>query len=239
MRIKILALAVVATAMCSGFTQPVWADGPSAGPRALTLWWVIFNKPEACIAHPGAPEQCGYADVFGQAFLDSVANGTPDPGLIAPNLASEVAVIYATGASTEGSGHVRMVASLYKSGPGLDLAGPSLVDPMGFGRAFENTGAEVHLVIRDHGARVAGDLETQILNFLEPHCSDPNLGWLAGDNICADVQFAAFAPGESGADAVYAFADPSQPLGSSRAMLVRNGDMLQAIVTTRVRGSKE
>lgn len=236
---KILAVAVVLTAMCPGVAQQLRADTPAAGPRALTLWWVIFNDSDACIANPGAAEQCGYVDVFGQAFLDSVANGTPDPSLIAPDLASELAVLYATGAGTMGSGGVRMVASIYKSEPGLDFAGPSVVDPMGFGRAFEDPNAEVHLVVRDHGAVVAGDLATQILNFLEPHCSDPNLGWFAGDNTCADAQFAIFAPGESGEDAMYALADPSQPLPSSRATLVRNGEMVQAIVETRVRGWKD
>ncbi len=216
------------------------AHGNRFGPRAVTLWWVIFNNPDACIANPGAAEQCGAVDIFGAAYLESVANGSPDPSLIAPNLSSGVAVIYATGAKTNRWGGVRLTASIYRSeaGGGLDLSGPNSVDPLGLGRAFENVDAEVHLVVRDHGRRVRGGLITQITNFLEPYCSDPNLLYFSGDNICADVQFSVFAPGESGEDAVFAFGDPPRKQRHSSAYLFRNGDMLQAVVETRVRGTR-
>lgn len=211
------------------------------GPRAVTLWWVIFNKPDACITAPGAVEQCGAVDIFGSAYLDSVANGSPDPSLIAPNLESELAVIYATGAKTSRNGRIRLAASIYRSAPGagLDLSGPNIVDPLGFGRAFENPQAEVHLVVRDHGRKVRGGLITQITNFLEPYCSDPNLLYFAGDNICADVQFAVFGPTESGEDAVFAFGDPPQMVHRGNAHLYRNNDMLVAVVETRVRSGDD
>lgn len=214
------------------------ADDDRRGPGAVTLWWVIFNNPDACIAAPGTAEQCGSVDIFGSAYLDSVANGSPDPSLIAPNLESELAVLYATGAKTNRNGRVRMAASIYRSAPGggLDLTGPNVVDPLGFGRAFENPQAEVHLVVRDHGRKVRGGLITQITNFLEPYCSDPNLLYFAGDNLCADVQFAVFGPTESGEDAVFEFGDPPQMVHRGNAHLYRNNDMLVAVVETRVTG---
>jgi len=215
--------------------------GKHFGPRAVTLWWVIFNNPDACTANPGAPEQCGAVDIFGAPYLDSVANGSPDPSLIAPNHASGVAVIYATGAKTNYWGKVRLTASIYRSeaGGGLDLSGPNSVDPLGLGRAFENTDAEVHLVVRDHGHRVRGGLLTQITNFLEPYCSDPNLLYFSGDNLCADVQFAVFAPGESGKDDVFAFGNPPSKQRRSSAHLFRQGDMLQAVIETRIRSAND
>ena len=215
------------------------ADG--GRPRAVTLWWVIFNNPDACIAAPGAHEQCGAVDIFGAAYLDSVANGSPDPSLIAPNLDSELAVLYATGAQTDRKGRVRMAASIYRSAPGggLDLAGTNIVDPLGFGRAFENPEAEVHLVVRDHGRKVRRGLLEQITNFLEPYCSDPNLLFYSGRNICADVQFAVFAPGESGEDSVFAFGDPPKLVRRASAHLYRNTDMLVAVVETRIRRARK
>ena len=237
MRTRAFALSLALVVAATGLARTAVADETTVAARALTLWWVIFNEPDNCVTNPGAVEQCGEVDVFGQPFLDSIANGTPDPTLIAPNVDAGLAVIYATGGRTSRTGRIRLVASVYRSavGEALNLAGPSLVDPMGLGRAFDQTDAEVHLVVRDHGEAVDDDLSTQILNFLEPYCSDPNLGWFAGKRTCADVQFAVFGPGESGTDAVYAFGDPATPLRRATATLVRNGDMLQAIVETRVR----
>ena len=204
--------------------------------NAVTLWWVIFNNPDACVANPGGAEQCGSVDVFGAPFLESVANGTPDPSLIAPNTDAGLAVIYATGGVTSYSGYVRLTASIYRSAPGgLNLAGSTIVDPMGLGRAFENPDAEIHLVVRDHGARVPGGVIEQTGSFLDPYCSDPNLLYFAGDNLCADRQFAVFGPGESGADDVWNFGNPNTKQRGAKAILFRNGDMVQAVVRTRVR----
>lgn len=207
-------------------------------PRAITLWWVIFNNPDACVANQGGVEQCGEADVFGQAYVDSVANGTPDPSLIAPNLDAGVAVLYASGGATTRTGRIRLVASMYRSadGGGLDIgSGETFVDPLGLGTAFENPNAEIHLVARDHGPQIPGELHAQILNFLDPHCSDPLLGWYAGPNTCQDVQFAVFAPTESGTDAIVKAADGTA-MPFAQATLIRNGDMVQAIFDTRITG---
>ncbi|MEO0422803.1 MAG: hypothetical protein AAF184_10735 [Pseudomonadota bacterium] len=237
---KLISLTAAAFASSVALFVPFMADAavpvPTQTPQALTMWWVIFNSPDACTFNPGGLEQCGSVDVFGQAYLDSVANGSPDPALISPNLEAGLAVIHGTGAVTSPRGNVRLVASLYKSeaGVALDLAGPSLIDPMGLRRALDNPEAEVHLIVRTHGDVQRGDAFAQVANFLDPYCSDPNLGYFAGDNLCADVQFAVFGAGESGEDAVYSFADPASPLAGARAVLTRNGDAIQAVIETRV-----
>ena len=235
---KLISLAAAAFASSVALTVPFMAEAkvpvPTQTPQAVTLWWVIFNEPGACTFNPGGLEQCGSVDVFGQAFLDSVANGSPDPALISPNVEAGLAVIHGTGAVTSPRGNVRLVATLYRSEPTLELAGPALIDPMGLGRAFDNRDAEVHLIVRTHGDVERGDAIAQVANFLDPYCSDPNLGYFAGDNLCADVQFAVFGAAESGEDSVYAFADPASPLNGARAVLTRNGDAIQAVIETRV-----
>lgn len=201
--------------------------------RAVTMWWVIFNNPDACTANPGGTEQCGGVDVFGEAFLDSIASGVPNPALISPNVDAGLAVIHGTGAITNRKGRVRMVASIYRSSEPLDMTGAQTIDPMGLGTAYTDTGAEVHLVVRDHGKVVRSGRIDQITNFLEPYCSDPILLADGGENICQDVQFAVFAPGETGKDSMIRFADQGMESGAF-AYLVRQGDVMQAVVETRV-----
>ncbi len=119
-------------------------------------------------------------------------------------------------------------------GRGFEFGGDHIVDPLGPGRAFSNPDAEVHLVLRDHGKRVRHDWITQISSYLDPCCSDPLLAYEGGDNECVDIQFAVFAPVESGKDSVFAAAD-GRFLPGSTAYLFRQGDMLQAVVETNVR----
>ncbi len=234
MRNSIFAIFAIFLGTLGAVPQAI-ASEQQAGPRAVTLWWVIFNNPEQCVSNPGSVEQCGELDLFGQAYLNSVGNGAPDPTLIIPNTAAAPGVVYATGGTTSRTGRIRLVASIYRTaqGGGLNLTGPSMVDPLGLGTGLENPNAEVHLVARDHGPQVVGDVATQITNFLEPYCSDPLLGWVAGDNLCVDVQFAVFAPSESGTDAVIGFANLA-PVPLARATLVRNNDMIQAVFDTRI-----
>ena len=124
---------------------------------------------------------------------------------------------------------------MYRVAEGTQLNVPSDVDPMGFGRGFENEDAEVHLVVRDHGrAKKRNEILPQITAFLDPFCSDPNLLFFAGPNTCADVQFAVFGSGESGEDAVFTFADPTTPVRRATTTLLRGGDILQAVIDTRI-----
>lgn len=215
------------------------ADNQRHGSHAVTLWWLFFNHPDACLTNPGGPEQCGELDVFGNDYLESVAMGSPDPSLISPNRNAKLGVVYATGGLTDTRGNIRLVASAYRSATDVPLSlGPSIVDPLGLNRAFENPNAEVHLVVRDHGRRVRGGLITQIANFLEPFCSDPLLLFYSGPNTCQDVQFAVFGPDESGVDSVFAFGEHPKRVRRAKAHLLRNGDMIQAIVETRLAGDR-
>ncbi|MEO0973648.1 MAG: hypothetical protein AAFX85_11190 [Pseudomonadota bacterium] len=206
--------------------------------RAISVWWLLFNNPSACQENPGGAERCGPIDVFGRAYVESLENGTPDPALISPNLAAEIGVVFATGGVTTSRGGIRLVGAIYRSpvGGGLDIDNGNLVDPMGLGRGYENPNAEVHLVVRDHGKAHPNrnELRLQILNFLEPYCSDPNLDYFAGPNTCRDAQFAQFAPDETGVDGIFEFHDPSHAVHGARAFLERNGDMLQFVIETRV-----
>ncbi len=203
-------------------------------PNAVTLWWVIFNSPENCTFNPGGAEQCGSVDVFGQAFLDSIAAGDPDPTLIRPNLDAGVAVVYATGNRTNAFGRIRLVASIYRTPRELNLGAKTIVDPMGLNRALDNPDAEIHLIVRDHGDVAWWDLDSQILSFLDPYCVDPLLKTGSGPNVCADKQAAIFGAGQEGEKDVYTLdAEPKRVRGAS-ARLIRNGDVVQAIVETRL-----
>ncbi|MFT4937333.1 MAG: hypothetical protein ACI88A_000347 [Paraglaciecola sp.] len=232
MLVKILIPIVFVSA--SLFSSTAMANGSPQG-HAVTLWWLFYNNPDACISDPhGGSERCGIQDVFGQAFLDSEAAGTPDPSLISPNIAAGLGVVYATGGVTDRRGRITLSASAYLSNGMLSLSpdeGDTMVDPMGLGTAFENTGAEVHLVVRDHGPVIAGQVVTQISNFLEPNCSDPRYLFEAGPNLCQDVQFAVFGPDEEGTDSVFAF-DHDNTVRGAQVNLQRNGDMVQAIIET-------
>lgn len=217
-------------------TTSAQADERKHHPHAATLWWVIFNNPDACTANPGAVEQCGTVDVFGSAFLESVAAGSPNPGLIQMNADAQIGVLYATGATTDArNGRIRLTASIYRTGgEPLQLMGDQVIDPMQTGNGFWNTDAEIHLVVRDHGRVKREGLTAQITNFLEPYCSDPLLMFEGGRNRCQDIQAAVYAPGETGQDAVYRL-DNGQFISNASALLFRQGDAVQAVVETRIR----
>ena len=233
-------VSILATVLLVALLGPsTHADDHQRGSHAITLWWLFFNNPAGCVSNPGALEQCGELDVFGEAYLESVAMGSPNPSLISPNPEAKLSVTYATGGVTDSRGKIRLVASAYRSAPDVRLSlGPNVVDPLGLGRALENPNAEVHLVVRDHGRPVRNGVIAQITNFLEPFCSDPLLLFYSGANTCRDVQFAVFGPGESGADSVFAFGDRPEPVRRASAYLFRNGDMLQAVVETRITGKR-
>lgn len=203
--------------------------------HAVTLWWAIFNNPNACQTNPLGREKCGAVDIFGSAYLDSVADGNPDPSLIQVNVAAGVSVLYATGGvSNRRNGRIRLAAAIYRNPfDYLDLAGSQIVDPLATGLGWVNFSAEVHLIVRDHGRVRQAGLVTQITNFLEPYCSDPLLGWDGGKNTCKDIQAAVFAVDEEGKDGVYRLSD-GQSLSYGSAYLFRQGDMLQAVVDTRI-----
>ena len=234
---RLLLPAILAVLAIGSGVIPAMAQDNGSAARAVTLWWVIFNDPDECSANPGGMEQCGAVDVFGEAFLASIASGAPDPSLIAPNLDAGLAVLYATGGITDATGGITLAASIYRSTGGQPLQIPNagaIADPLGLGSGLTNQDAEIHLVVRDHGRRMRGGETMQISSFLDPYCSDPNLLYFAGENVCADAQFAIFAPGEEGSDAIVTATSAPEQVDGASAYLVRNGDAIQAIVNTRL-----
>lgn len=133
--------------------------------NAYTAWLVIFNNPEACT------DGCGEDDLF--------------------NAEARVDVVYLAGrvASRRGWVSLRGRRSVRnKSGSLFALLGapaPGLVDPRG---------AEVHVIVRDHGPRIRGKVREQLRTFEGGCTPESSFGLGDGPNECADVQFAIHLP---------------------------------------------
>lgn len=129
--------------------------------HAYTAWLVIFNNPTGCV------DGCGEDDLF-----------NPD---------AHVDVVYLAGRVSNRRGRItlhgrRSVRN--KSGSLFALLGapaPGLVDPKG---------AELHVIVRDHGPPIRGQVRRQLRTF-EGGCT-PETSFDLGDGSyeCADVQFA-------------------------------------------------
>lgn len=174
---------------------------------ALTVWWVVFNKPDNCATSP-----CGESDLFRPAV--------------------QASAFYATGALTDEEGDVMFVTPLYETVPGrfqnIDLntsllGGPGLLDARK---------AEIHVVVRSHGPAlfdVPGGVRDQITGFLDPGCQD-----LGGPNECVDVQFAIHQPVPGGwLSPVFDLADASEVPGAS-SKLIRGDGVVKLILKTQV-----
>jgi len=120
--------------------------------NSVTAWWVIFNEPSNCKDQHGA-FACGPGDlpVFGGD--DSAVTS----------------VVYAAGHQIGGSGRATFSGYLATGDTAGALFGPGLVNP---------TGAEIHLVVRDHGELTPQQRAEGIHNF-------------GPCNPCADIQFSA------------------------------------------------
>ena len=114
-------------------------------PKApYTIWWVIFNNPEAC------SESCDEDDIFGE------------DGKMSLNEAVNISILFADGAMTDAEGNGNFSALLTENRPfGQVLAGPGLTDTQS---------AEVHLVVRSHGKLVPSLVYEQLS--YGKHCAD-------------------------------------------------------------------
>jgi hypothetical protein len=120
---------------------------------SYTVWWVIFNNPAACVGG------CGADDL-------------PRPDVRA-------SVLYAAGLVT-GLGDTGNVTAHLEAGTppqGVDVVSGNGLEP---GRGYA---AEVHLVVRTHGATMPGQVDQQIGSF-NGGCAP----------VCTNVQAAGFAP---------------------------------------------
>lgn len=200
----LIAFAALALAMTGGA-----ALAQDDGPGAVTLWWVVFNRPEHCATSP-----CELADLSRPQVRASVT--------------------YASGALTDEEGGVTFVTSLYETNPGafqhLDpeetapLAGPGLLDA---------ERAEIHPIVRSHGpARfdISQDAVTaQLTRFLSPTCEA-----LGGDNECRNIQAAIHPPEPGGSvSPVFDLGDGSV-IGGASSTLIRRPGVVKLILTTSV-----
>jgi len=115
----------------------------------VTLWWVIFNNPEAC-----ADGACGEADLF---------DGPDGPTGVEPSC------VYADGSVVGGNGGARFHDRL-SVGESRDSCIDFFVDAVdeleGQDHGLTNpAGAEVHLVMRSHGPLIPGMVQEQRSTF--------------------------------------------------------------------------
>lgn len=131
--------------------------------EAYTVWWVIFNDPAACTTNPAGPIRCGAGDV--------------------PRAGVRASLQYGAGHVVGESGVGNFAGSLREG----DTSGCQPVLPCNAGLE-DATSAEIHLVVRTHGAAAPGYVPDQIGSFNGGcNAGEPNEG------KCKNVQGAPFA----------------------------------------------
>jgi hypothetical protein len=143
---------------------------------ALTLWWVIFNKPENC-----SNSKCGVDDVFLVDETGTVLNddaGAPQPN-VTGRAAAEISQLTATGTLVDQDGSAKFLTRLPVGDVNEAQFGPGLLNPMT---------ADVHLIVRTHGPAAPGVLHAQLMT---PWGGCPE-GW--PKDPCGNVQLAAHVP---------------------------------------------
>jgi len=180
------------------------ASRSSSSPRVVSMWWVIFNRPEKC-ANYAAPVnglKCTYDDLIKDYGDD------PDP---------KIGFIHASGGISDNDGNVHMVSTLYRTstncGAFLDLnneegvcktcGGPATLydpdNPLSYGYCnnigrdeIEGDDVEVHIVIRDHGPPVKNTLRLkndQMTLYTDPSCKSEG-----GKNTCVNSGYYGIPP---------------------------------------------
>jgi hypothetical protein len=150
----------------AGATSTLHTSGLTAG-NAYTMWMVVFNVPGNCATSP-----CGEADVV-------------------PGTTAVVDVIYVAGNVVGGSGRAtfsgrRATADNSKSlFAQFSAPAPGLTDPYG---------AEMHLIVRDHGPKIPGMVPGEIHTFEGACTPESSFGLGGGPNTCTDVQFSVHEP---------------------------------------------
>ncbi|MEM9325944.1 MAG: hypothetical protein AAGA85_09820 [Bacteroidota bacterium] len=130
--------------------------------HAITMWWVMFNRPENC------ETDCGLGDL-------STADVEAD-------------VLYADGQVISASGSAVFVAHIRED----DLSGSVakfLWDGPAIGLKDVHA-AEIHMVLRTHGP-VIPDLAYEMTHTFNGGCGGfPPEAGAPGPNVCMDIQFA-------------------------------------------------
>ena len=164
------------TRMDHGVYMNVRTNGLVPG-HAVTMWYVVFNKPELC-----SDGECGENDVFNLnadgSFIFNDDGSPPING--AAWEAASISLLRADGLIVGDSGVADFRGHLPVGDVSEAVAGPGLLDAMK---------AEVHAVLRDHMAPENDEAATNMLTSLNGGCGEafPN-------EPCVDPQFAVFKP---------------------------------------------
>ncbi|MGH8203765.1 MAG: hypothetical protein ACREST_04095, partial [Steroidobacteraceae bacterium] len=130
---------------------------------AYSIWWVVFNNPQFCVAG------CGLDDL--PVGATPISNGDPRV---------RASLLWGGGFVANGTGAAEVRALLERNkAPGEVRFGPGLKRPRG---------AELHIVLRSHGPAVAGEVADQIGRF-DGGCTPEEIAMAMCPN--ANVQFAA------------------------------------------------
>ena len=137
--------------------------------HVVTLWWVVFNNPAACVHGIPGLSLCGPLDEQNAAALPSI--------------------LPAAGRIVGEGGRAHYGAHLEVGDTSGALLGPGLVDAQQ---------AEIILVLRSHGPRIP-ELLREMLRTFGAGCKDapPGTG-TPGPNECREVQVSVHSPAEEG-----------------------------------------
>ena len=144
---------------------------------AVTLWWVIFNKPENCSDGICGQDDAFHLDANGQLLLDESGN-------VFPNVEGREATVWsllrADGKVVEQDGTAEFRGHLPVGDATEAAFGPGLLDSMK---------AEFHIIARTHGPAIPGATHNQL--------NTPWGGCEPGQFPCVEVQIAVHNPPEN------------------------------------------
>jgi hypothetical protein len=129
------------------------------------MWMVIFNEPGGCV------DGCDGDDLFNPAAVVDVV-------YVAGNVVGGQGTSTFSGRRAAGDNSGSLFAALGAPAPGL-------IDPLA---------AELHLIVRDHGEAIPGQIPAQIHTFEGACTPDSSFGLGTGPNACLDVQFSVHIP---------------------------------------------
>jgi hypothetical protein len=160
----------------SGVNYYISTSGLEKG-HTYTIWWVIFNNPDACDKADPEEDFCAIGDLF----VDFPNDLTPNPEVNPAVMAGSGHVVGASGkgkfASHLREGQITSEHPLFVGGPGL----------------LDARGAEIHLVVRSHGPLNPAAMPEQIKTFAGGCEVNLPAGMVPEElGECADVQFTVF-----------------------------------------------
>ena len=156
------------TAHEDGITATFDTTGLVPG-HVVTMWWIVFNNPEACV-HGEGGYRCGEPDLI----------------IMGGDQAVEGTVLNAGGhvVGPDGAGHFGSFLAVGDT-DGVMIEGPGLTNPLG---------ADVHLVLRDHGPVQSGNFVDQLSTYGGGCTEAPDGTGTLGDFVCTQPQFAVHEP---------------------------------------------